>query len=1061
MLSLPVELVHQIASSLSLTELKPLRATCTDLRAFLDSIVFRSFTIDITADSLDEDLARVEALATGTMPYGHFVRQLNVLGLVPIGYPRTLEEGQALWVVTQRATEAMNRFVPLVLAALEDVHTVKWTTHDNDPAGLRDIILDALLRFPLRELALVLRHGDPFKGMERLAPALRAVRRLKITDSFARSLHSSNAPLMALFAGCTQHLSSLELAIPTPMESADVWLDLKARAIHLRELTIHYMTAPLLEYLASYSGLERLTLTYPDHGTESTAVAFYARVVPAHAHTLRAFSSRSNYPSAWSFRASGAPAFIQLTALQTLTITLNARTIPGDLAVLLHTLPQLTNLESLFLWFTVDREYDEEIGPSRSVEDINADIARELRTGVRAFSGEAYSAAQVRVPVWYEWYRLVRAGQKWVYEEFAHPDPDEAHLRKEYSEPAEKNIWHSAVESYFSLSIVEVGDLCGRPIKASIASAVAFFTIETSGRVQKTSPDIRFSHYYHNHKCATPLSSAVVVDANQSFLVITFAKSLRFPVASSAKASPAPKTQSASGLGKPSATTTKRQPFASLTNAVGRRPSVETPKPLKALSRIPKRLSNGFKSTVQSRDIKAEWVLLDDEAAPASKDDTPESVCPPAPSPSLASTSVIPPEVVVAPIIIERVVAAPAKLFIEYVAAESTETLTNEVAPISSCLDADLSLLEQQLVALSDAAALFGVTLPPVPASVASTLEDAHNCDAVISELDAAADQLDHALAALAALNFTSAVDTPVLAVAEAIHADDYKVVSSSTVVSVVIPADATTSSIALPIEEHIPSEPSESRFVVDSFSHTSSIPAVSSAANNADDSKVEFSGSVAPIAIIPADTTTSFTEPSVEEPEARPALEEQLLSEPLAETLSDTSSITTIIFTPEAPVPTVASTAIGPSTTTIVPVPEYPTTTAVVLETTPAEEETESFGAAVLRQLKEYHAREGKAEKTQKQLVREWREKNLKSKKVVETKERAVEQKSSRIVEQKQNLLQPVNVNTNTTTRSSSFSKLFGSRRKCVVPPVAEGTKAAAWREEIGRLRVAKKENA
>ncbi|KAJ7887034.1 hypothetical protein B0H14DRAFT_2180059, partial [Mycena olivaceomarginata] len=75
--------------------------------------------------------------------------------------------------------------------------------------------------------------------------------------------------------------------------------------VQLKELTTNTVTADLLVYLASYSGLRRLNLLYAGGRTqvESDRLAdtFFETVLPLHAASLVKLQCSGCYESRWSF----------------------------------------------------------------------------------------------------------------------------------------------------------------------------------------------------------------------------------------------------------------------------------------------------------------------------------------------------------------------------------------------------------------------------------------------------------------------------------------------------------------------------------------------------------------------------------------------------------------------------------------------------------------------------------------------------------------------------------------------------------------------------------------
>ncbi|KAJ7339720.1 hypothetical protein DFH08DRAFT_1013173, partial [Mycena albidolilacea] len=98
--------------------------------------------------------------------------------------------------------------------------------------------------------------------------------------------------------------------------------------VQLKELTTNTVTADLLVYLASYSGLRRLNLLYAGGRTqvESDRLAdtFFEAVLPLHADSLVELLCSGDYESRWSFGTHCVAAISKLHNVETLEMSVDA-----------------------------------------------------------------------------------------------------------------------------------------------------------------------------------------------------------------------------------------------------------------------------------------------------------------------------------------------------------------------------------------------------------------------------------------------------------------------------------------------------------------------------------------------------------------------------------------------------------------------------------------------------------------------------------------------------------------------------------------------------------------
>ncbi|KAJ7212782.1 hypothetical protein C8J57DRAFT_1603911, partial [Mycena rebaudengoi] len=98
--------------------------------------------------------------------------------------------------------------------------------------------------------------------------------------------------------------------------------------VKLTGITTNVVTSGLFDYLSSYSGIEKLTLLYPDGGSRNNsdhlADMFFGIVLPRHATSLVELSCSADYKSRFSFGTHNVDVISQLRKLKSLEMSINA-----------------------------------------------------------------------------------------------------------------------------------------------------------------------------------------------------------------------------------------------------------------------------------------------------------------------------------------------------------------------------------------------------------------------------------------------------------------------------------------------------------------------------------------------------------------------------------------------------------------------------------------------------------------------------------------------------------------------------------------------------------------
>ncbi|KDR70944.1 hypothetical protein GALMADRAFT_254550 [Galerina marginata CBS 339.88] len=108
----------------------------------------------------------------------------------------------------------------------------------------------------------------------------------------------------------------------------EIWIALREERIHLKEISTDEVNDGFLEYLASYSGLEKLTLSSATADTarqsDALAMRFYTEVLPSHSHSLVGLDVCPIYEGKWCFGKHNMSSLLKCTKLANLKIHINA-----------------------------------------------------------------------------------------------------------------------------------------------------------------------------------------------------------------------------------------------------------------------------------------------------------------------------------------------------------------------------------------------------------------------------------------------------------------------------------------------------------------------------------------------------------------------------------------------------------------------------------------------------------------------------------------------------------------------------------------------------------------
>ncbi|KAJ7113651.1 hypothetical protein C8R44DRAFT_984773 [Mycena epipterygia] len=322
-LTLPIELLQEIAAQAPWAP-SLLRAVCKLLNDAVAPVFFAATPVVLDSRAcqpgFDGQASYLEVLARETSDRTRYARTLEI---------RDFEARHA-------HHELVSRFLPPALEAMRDtlrtvVRSCRWCDLSGAPSAFRDILIDFLDSLTVLD-NFQLHNGDG-RAVDVSLTRLSGLRTLKVTPP-----RSPTAPLVRHISRVlirSRQLSTLHLhggAVCAP-----IYNTLRKEQIWVTDLTVTGGVGdPLLAYLESYTGLQRLTLGYPDAESSHTPAdaartdRFFRSVLVQHAASLRLLRCASSAAGRWSFGAHNAEAIVKLQALEELEMSVNSADVRDD-----------------------------------------------------------------------------------------------------------------------------------------------------------------------------------------------------------------------------------------------------------------------------------------------------------------------------------------------------------------------------------------------------------------------------------------------------------------------------------------------------------------------------------------------------------------------------------------------------------------------------------------------------------------------------------------------------------------------------------------------------------
>ncbi|KAJ6467690.1 hypothetical protein C8R47DRAFT_1325960 [Mycena vitilis] len=334
-----VELLQEIGSQIPTADLESLRAVSRHFRAVIEPLFCASTTLVLKLKpGLDGGPSQLDILATGTTAWS-YCRRLKIESLKAPKY-RKLSLGN----------EPMHNLLRSALESLSRLHSVHWTLRSSDGDWARNIVIDILNSCDsFFKLTLVTEMSSRFPAL----PPVSGVRILTIDPTTAtwKTLGDGFLPWVGKIIGSSPGLESLCMPGEGYTEISEVLQDKKIRLknIYIPRPRISGSSEdlqPVLRYLASYSGLERLEMqTLPAEGT-----ILFETVLPRHVQSLVVLSCPARIEGRSSFGIHNIPLISQLRNLETLEMSVNSHDMASEIVVrFLQTAVRLPALRNIAL----------------------------------------------------------------------------------------------------------------------------------------------------------------------------------------------------------------------------------------------------------------------------------------------------------------------------------------------------------------------------------------------------------------------------------------------------------------------------------------------------------------------------------------------------------------------------------------------------------------------------------------------------------------------------------------------------------------------------------------
>ncbi|KAJ7597852.1 hypothetical protein C8J56DRAFT_329249 [Mycena floridula] len=402
---LPFELIQEIGTHLGNQDRQHGRLTCSRWNQAMEPQLFSRLTISVRyleGDSVScPSLELLQAVAGNKTNISRHIRQLAIQSLRPrydfdVNCTKKLQQEGSARMISALLT--IRTCLEPAIRSMTGLHSVCWSIRNEDLAWTRRDIIRALTSlnslanfqllvhslkddsfqdttsFPLHDLhdlqSVSIRSRTPFFS---LAPIQHCLFRLianspnlhSLTlDHIRAKVDTEFVELSNLFEDLPmENLRSLNLVGWTftpqrPFKSLttlhvpghvdpNLWKNLQRQEIFVTELASNQVNSGLVEYMASYSGIEVLLLSGLWQEAPELSEDFYNRALGKHRHSLRELALLPAIWSRWCFGKGNAEIVAQCHNLRRLSLTLDYSTLDDSIILLLDSLHRIPGLQHL------------------------------------------------------------------------------------------------------------------------------------------------------------------------------------------------------------------------------------------------------------------------------------------------------------------------------------------------------------------------------------------------------------------------------------------------------------------------------------------------------------------------------------------------------------------------------------------------------------------------------------------------------------------------------------------------------------------------------------------
>ncbi|KAK7045058.1 hypothetical protein R3P38DRAFT_2882327 [Favolaschia claudopus] len=309
--NLSVELVQEIGKQLPRADHANLRAACKDLNVLIGPLFFEVLVLNTNTLLLSSDgVHLLETLAGGKSGWTHHAKTLKISSGTPsTPYGEEFAE-QKLQISEHEAQNLLTR----ALAGLPNIRAATWCVFHVGATECGSMHWERATICPksLHRFSLTSPNLDDSWYQDPDSP------RKFVAYEQITQLVAQNSQLTVL------HLDTQD-------EWNRIWAALRVNGnpeIKLREISSH-VSLELFSYVASYSGIEKITLNYPDAGSENQSNLLadkFFEALSRHASSLVELSCPAAYENRFSFGTHNVDVVSRLRNLGKLEMSINART---------------------------------------------------------------------------------------------------------------------------------------------------------------------------------------------------------------------------------------------------------------------------------------------------------------------------------------------------------------------------------------------------------------------------------------------------------------------------------------------------------------------------------------------------------------------------------------------------------------------------------------------------------------------------------------------------------------------------------------------------------------